>query len=90
MFLTLEPTYGELHGYLYKSDEQKQAEAQWQAGFNAYIDGDNYSFTATPAWQDGYKESWYEQNSIAGSANDPNGIYTDIAWQGFLELGGKA
>lgn len=78
------------HGYLYKSEAQKEQEKDWQNGFNAYVAFKPYNFSASPEWQSGYKTSWYELNSIAGSANDPNGTYTDIAWQGFLELGGEA
>lgn len=89
MYLTLEPTYAELHSHLYKSDAQKAIEKEWQDGFNAYLKFDAYDFNASPEWQEGYQQSWREINCINVNL-DPNGTYTDIAWQGFLELGGKA
>lgn len=59
--------------------------ADFGAGEAAYYDsrGDLY-FEGTPAFREGYKNAFYENERLPGW-KDPDGVWTDRAWDAHVE-----
>lgn len=57
---------------------------EFETGVEAFENGEDYAFGASPEWQEGFKDRWYRENRLA-MHRDPDGVETDKDWDAYLD-----